>query len=480
MVAGPGIERNEGMLGFDWVTHKNDPQPADADLNFTGLLPPDVNDLRDRFDVVEGLSGWQFNDRLRGDDFVADDMEQNELNAAGIARIAGLSRLLSGATAFTGGNIILGGAGSDLLEGRGGNDLLDGDAWLNVQLEAPDLERGGTKLVDSMTLLRTDVFAGTLNPGSIVIRRSIVVTGVSSADIDTAVFSGALAEYSTVENADGSMTITHLNGGIDGVDRLRNIERLQFTDQTIEVSTNVMATVPDVVGSNQGPASTSISGAGLVLGAVTVENNAVPAGRVIRQSPAANESVPALTPVDLVVSIGPSNVLVPSVVGEPEANARTAIEGADLRVGTVTRTSSTTVASGNVISQNPSPDTSVAPGSLVSLVISLGAPNVQVPGLIGLLDADATNAITTAGLTLGSITRQNNDAVPADHVISQSPEPEASVQAGTAVNLVVSLGPVMVPGTDLRGGGRGGCQVRDRGVGPGPWRCYQRDQRYRA
>ena len=26
MVAGPGIERNEGMLGFDWVTHKGDPQ----------------------------------------------------------------------------------------------------------------------------------------------------------------------------------------------------------------------------------------------------------------------------------------------------------------------------------------------------------------------------------------------------------------------------------------------------------------------
>ena len=29
MVTGPGIERNEGMLGFDWVTHKGDPQAGE-------------------------------------------------------------------------------------------------------------------------------------------------------------------------------------------------------------------------------------------------------------------------------------------------------------------------------------------------------------------------------------------------------------------------------------------------------------------
>ena len=36
--------------------------------------------------------------------------------------------------AFSGGNIMLGGDGSDFIEGRGGNDIIDGDAYLHVEL----------------------------------------------------------------------------------------------------------------------------------------------------------------------------------------------------------------------------------------------------------------------------------------------------------------------------------------------------------
>ncbi|MBK8638446.1 MAG: choice-of-anchor D domain-containing protein [Chromatiaceae bacterium] len=239
MVAGPGVERSEGMLGFDWVTHRGDPQAADSDMNFTGLLPPDLENIRDRFDLVEGLSGWRFNDILRGDSADATTMEGHELNAAGIARITGLSTLLpAGATSFTGGNIIIGGAGSDLIEGRGGDDLIDGDAWLNVQLQAP-----GNLLVDSMTQLRTAVFAGTLNPGSISIVRSIVTTGALPADVDTAVYSEALVNYTVTSNADGTVTVAHTGGTLaDGTDTLRNMEQLAFLDQTIPVPNNLPAT----------------------------------------------------------------------------------------------------------------------------------------------------------------------------------------------------------------------------------------------
>jgi Ca2+-binding RTX toxin-like protein len=244
MVSGPGIERNEGMLGFDWVTHRGDPQPANADMNFTGLLPPDINDLRDRFDLTEGLSGWMFNDILRGDSGDALTMVGHELNAAGIARINGLAAL-TGATSFTGGNIILGGAGSDLIEGRGGNDIIDGDRWLNVQLLAPVIG-----LVDSMTQLWTAVFAGTLNPGSISIVRSIVVPAPVAADCgaasalncDTAVFSGARAEYTLTQDVTNPTvwTVAHLGGGgIDGTDTLHNMERAQFTDQVVSLASTL-------------------------------------------------------------------------------------------------------------------------------------------------------------------------------------------------------------------------------------------------
>jgi Ca2+-binding RTX toxin-like protein len=242
MLPGPGIERNEGMLGFDWVTYVRDPQRADADMRFTGLLPPAVDALRDRFDLVEGLSGGPMNDVLRGDDADAVIMIDHELTPAGVARIAGLQALLGGATSFTGGNIIVGGPGSDLLEGRGGDDLLDGDAMLDVRLRAPDLASPGSfRLVTSLHALKVDVFAGRLDPGEIDIVRTISTAGALPTDVDTAVYSGLRAEYTLTVNADGSVTVDH-GGGIDGVDLLRNMELIAFADQTIPVPTNRPAT----------------------------------------------------------------------------------------------------------------------------------------------------------------------------------------------------------------------------------------------
>ena len=50
------------------------------------------------------------------------------LDQEGINLISGLQALLgAGVTSFGTGNIILGGAGSDIIEGRAGNDIIDGD-----------------------------------------------------------------------------------------------------------------------------------------------------------------------------------------------------------------------------------------------------------------------------------------------------------------------------------------------------------------
>jgi Ca2+-binding RTX toxin-like protein len=234
MVAGPGIERSEGMLGFDWVTHKNDPQAANDDMSLTALVPDAVDTLRDRFDLVEGLSGGNLDDVLRGDDGNEDGMAGHELDAAGIARIQGLAGLLpAGATGFTGGNIILGGEGNDTIEGRAGDDVIDGDVWLNVRLRAPDLTTpaaGDFRLVDSMKSLQADVFAGRMNAGDITIVRNIEQSPAGSFS-DTAVFSGPAADYDVTKNADGTTTVAHVRGtAVDGTDTLRNVEVLRFAD----------------------------------------------------------------------------------------------------------------------------------------------------------------------------------------------------------------------------------------------------------
>ncbi len=236
MVSGPGIERNEGMLGFDWVTHESDPVAANSDMNFTGLLPPSVEALRDRFDEVEGLSGWDFDDVLRGTDYLADEMVGHELDADGIDRISGLADVVDGASSFTGGNIILGGAGSDILEGRGGDDILDGDKYLHVRISVRDADDPSVEIdsVESMGEVQSQIFDGSLNPGQLRIVREILDNS-NPDDVDTAVFTGPMANYTVTVN-DDSITVQHLDNdnGVDGTDTLYGIERLAFSDQVVE------------------------------------------------------------------------------------------------------------------------------------------------------------------------------------------------------------------------------------------------------
>lgn len=285
MFAGVGIEKNIGMWGFDWVIHKNQTTPVNADMNFPVFATLAEEVLRDRFSQVEALSGWTGDDVLRGDDRTNDEEEadgatapspdptpegnfvHNELDQAGIDRIRGLDQLITpdlmregvyradgGETTrmlFDAGNILLGGGGSDLIEGRGGNDVIDGDAWLNVYISIRDAEGVEIGKADSMAgnvsggvfdgqNLTALMIAGEINPGQLHIQREILW---DDSGEDTAFYWDAIENYEVVRNADGSLTVTHVDetvGAIDpltnagrqsdGSDRLYNIEWLQFGD----------------------------------------------------------------------------------------------------------------------------------------------------------------------------------------------------------------------------------------------------------
>src|SRR5438876_622403 len=96
--------------------------------------------------------------------------------------------------------------------------------------------------------------------------------------------------------------------------------------------------------------------------------------------------------------------------------------GAGLTRGAVAQQSSSTVASGSVISQSPAAGTSVAKGSAVNLVVSTG-PNpvgqVAVPNVVGQTQATATSAITGAGLTRGAVAHQSSSMVASGSVIRE-------------------------------------------------------------
>ena len=171
------------MLGFDLVTYEGDPLPVDADMDIRVVLAPNLDETRDRFDLTEGVSGYNQDDILRGSSRVAGDLVGHELTPAGMDRISGIRDILpDDSVDFASGDIILGGLGNDSLEGREGDDILDGDRWLNVQLRSNEERPGTTRRVDALKQLQTEVRNGTINPGNIDIIREIVTPVVPAED----------------------------------------------------------------------------------------------------------------------------------------------------------------------------------------------------------------------------------------------------------------------------------------------------------
>ena len=127
-------------------------------------------------------------------------------------------------------NLLLGGAGDDIIEGRFGDDFIDGDKVLRVALvHTPTGQR-----YTSAAALRAGVFSGAINPGDIDIVRSIVMDPASGDVDDTAVYRDEMSAYSITALPGGYWQITHSQAEDpaegDGSDVIRGFERLQFSD----------------------------------------------------------------------------------------------------------------------------------------------------------------------------------------------------------------------------------------------------------
>lgn len=311
MFQGTGIQRSNGMSGFDWGIHKGDPNPANSDLGIPIFANQEAFILRDRFDLVEGLSGWKFDDTLTGRVAPVNTRVEatgtaaipapgmplyaysNALLERNVSLIDGLDKLVGHLTAYDevgrdgvvekvlfetadASDIILGGGGSDRIKGLAGNDILDGDKWLNVRIRITTSD--GIFTADGMTKqifreedmvngvlvegavaqfggkgLDTLMLEGAFNPGQLSIVREIV-DGNRPGDIDTSVYTDVRVNYAFGVNKDGSLYVEHAPPAsdetdpltdnieglterpvLDGRDTVRNIERLEFTDLTMNV-----------------------------------------------------------------------------------------------------------------------------------------------------------------------------------------------------------------------------------------------------
>ena len=199
--------------------------------------------------------------------------------------------------------------------------------------------------------------------------------------------------------------------------------------------------VPDVFNQLIDDANSIIEDACLAVGTVTYHYNlTIPINHVIDQDPNAGTTVHVYTPVNLSVSLGPKDTTVPAVIGDPCYVAYQEIEDACLVVGVLTYENSTTVDKYHIIFQDPVADTPVYADTTVDLVISLGPVMTFVPPVVGLHYFDAWDRIHSKNLDDIS-TRKNDQVVPKDYVIYQSPDPCMIVPEGSDVYIEISDGP---------------------------------------
>ena len=210
-----------------------------------------------------------------------------------------------------------------------------------------------------------------------------------------------------------------------------------------------MVEVPDVRGMTYDEAQEELRKYDLGIKRASAEepSNEYAKGEIKSQDPGEGEKVEKNSTVTVVISSGEAaeKVQVPNVVDRSEADAERMLQDAGLKVTHGEAQYSDSIAEGNVISSNPVAGTEVDEGTSVTIVVSLGkesvkVPDIKVPDIRNKSAADAEAALAAQGLT-GSASQDYSDSVAAGSVISQSPEPGASVEKGSTVSYVVSLGP---------------------------------------
>ena len=205
-----------------------------------------------------------------------------------------------------------------------------------------------------------------------------------------------------------------------------------------------MVEVPDVRGMTYDEAQEELRKYDLGIKRASAEepSNEYAKGEIKSQDPGEGEKVEKNSTVTVVISSGEAaeKVQVPNVVDRSEADAERMLQDAGLKVTHGEAQYSDSIAEGNVISSNPVAGTEVDEGTSVTIVVSLGKESVKVPDIRNKSAADAEAALAAQGLT-GSASQDYSDSVAAGSVISQSPEPGASVEKGSTVSYVVSLGP---------------------------------------
>jgi serine/threonine-protein kinase len=208
------------------------------------------------------------------------------------------------------------------------------------------------------------------------------------------------------------------------------------------------ATVPQVRGMSASVARTELTNLGFVVKSVPGQHSTtIATGEVIQTKPAIGTRPRQGSTVQLIVSLGPLNFPVPQVTGLQLPVAETALKKAGLTPGSVTHATSTTIATGIVISTSPVAGVSWPQTTPVAITVSDGVP---LQSLVGQQLPAAEATAQQSGYALNPVPDATSNQ-PAGTITSQSPAQGTPISPNEVVTVHVSNGPPMATIPNVQG-----------------------------
>jgi eukaryotic-like serine/threonine-protein kinase len=194
------------------------------------------------------------------------------------------------------------------------------------------------------------------------------------------------------------------------------------------------AEVPDVVGQTRDDAVATLAREGFEANVVPIFSDKQE-GIVTAQDPQAGEEREVGTRVRINVSQGEEPLTIPSVIGQPYESAASALQGAGFRVAR--RNVDSDQPAGTVVDQQPAAGATAPRDTTVTLSVSRGPSEQQVPNVDGLSEEDARETIEESGFQVDVQREPTDDPNLNGFVLRQDPPAGSRAPEGSTVTIVV-------------------------------------------
>jgi serine/threonine-protein kinase len=199
--------------------------------------------------------------------------------------------------------------------------------------------------------------------------------------------------------------------------------------------------VPSVLGQSYSSAEATLQAAGFrVRRESELPHPTALGGLVIWQDPPPDTRLPPSAVVRLSVSTGPEGSSVPDVVNLGVALARAVVLEAGFRLGGIDSVAALS-APGTVLATRPGLGVVRRPGDSVTLVVSRGPADIQVPALRGLTRDQAAERLAVLGLLVGYVRYDTRPGARAGVVLEQRPGPGVRLPRRGRVDLTLARAP---------------------------------------